>query len=200
VAHENKRRPIRQIRPDVLTLAVDQDKFRAGGGLPAPAALIKEATMTSPPRNNVPPTRGRPFAPGNPGRPLGARHKATRAIEVLLEGQAQALGQRAVQAALEGDMVAMKLCLDRIAPARKGAPIRIELPQTSTMGQVGEAISAVITLVATGELTPDEGEVLVGLLEARRRAIETVEIEARLVAVEERMIHDRRLPPPPQTG
>jgi hypothetical protein len=34
------------------------------------------------------------FAPGNPGRPKGARHRATRAIEALLEGQGEALTQK----------------------------------------------------------------------------------------------------------
>ena len=29
------------------------------------------------------------FAPGNPGKPKGARHKVTRAVEELLEGQAE---------------------------------------------------------------------------------------------------------------
>jgi hypothetical protein len=150
-------------------------------------------------RNSGARTAGGRFGHGNPGKPVGARHRTTLAVEALLAGQAEALTQTAVQAALGGDMVAMRLCLERIAPARRSAPIRIELPQTSTITQVGDAITAVITAVAAGELTPDEGEVLVGLLEARRRAIETVEIEARLVAVEER-IHDRRLAPPAQAG
>ena len=51
------------------------------------------------PRNNAPRTRGRPFAPGNPGRPKGARHKVSRAVEALLEGEAEALTRKAVEAA-----------------------------------------------------------------------------------------------------
>ena len=39
--------------------------------------------------NNAPKTRGRPFQKGNPGRPLGARHKATLAAEALLDGEAR---------------------------------------------------------------------------------------------------------------
>ena len=41
------------------------------------------------------------FAPGNPGKPKGSRHKATRAIEALLEGQTEQLTQAAIDKALE---------------------------------------------------------------------------------------------------
>ena len=45
-------------------------------------------------RNNAVNTRGRPFAAGNPGRPKGARNKATLAVEQLLDGEAEALTAR----------------------------------------------------------------------------------------------------------
>ena len=75
-------------------------------------------------RNNAGTTRGRPFPAGNSGRPRGARHKVTRAVEELLEGQHQAITQKAIDKALEGDGVALRLCLDRIAPPRKDAPVQ----------------------------------------------------------------------------
>ena len=34
------------------------------------------------------------FAPGNPGKPVGARHRATRAVLELLDGEAEALTRR----------------------------------------------------------------------------------------------------------
>ena len=39
--------------------------------------------------------------------------------------------------------------------------------------------------MASGEITPDEAETIAGVLEAKRRAIETVEIERRLQVLEE---------------
>jgi hypothetical protein len=54
------------------------------------------------------------FSPGNSGRPHGSRNKATLAIEGLLEGRAEALPQTAMTKALEGDSVALRLCMDRI--------------------------------------------------------------------------------------
>ena len=74
------------------------------------------------PRNNAGRTRGRPFAPGNPGKPKGARHKATLAVDALLDGEADAITRKAIEMAKAGDSIALRLCLDRIAPSARTAP------------------------------------------------------------------------------
>ncbi|MFN7263478.1 MAG: DUF5681 domain-containing protein [Phenylobacterium sp.] len=140
--------------------------------------------MNDTPRNNAPKTRGRPFAAGNPGRPKGARHKITRAVEALLEGEAEALTRKAVEAALDGDMTALRLCLDRLAPARRDAPVRFDLGLLDGPTAALEATARAIEAMAEGELTPTEAAAVVGLLEAYRKAFETVEIERRLAALE----------------
>ena len=63
------------------------------------------------------------FSAGNSGRPKGSRNKATIAIESLLQGQAEALTQTAVTITLEGDSIALQLCMERIAPTPKDQPI-----------------------------------------------------------------------------
>lgn len=132
--------------------------------------------------------RGRPFqrgSSGNPnGRPRGSRNVTTLAVEALLEGQAEAITQRVVNAALDGEIAAIKLVMDRVAPPRKSRPIQIDLPDVSDARGVALAQAAVVTAVAGGEITPDEGTALSGLLEARRRAIETEELEARIRRLE----------------
>src|SRR5918995_1704061 len=85
------------------------------------------------PRNNAGTTRargsrGRPFAPGNPGRPKGSRHKSTLAAAALLDDEADAITRKAIELAKKGNPVALKLCLDRIAPPRKGRPVPFDLP------------------------------------------------------------------------
>ena len=72
--------------------------------------------MTDASRKSRVNTRGRPFPPGNAGKPKGARSRVTRAMEELLEGEAEALTRRAVEMALAGDAVALKLCMDRCRP------------------------------------------------------------------------------------
>ena len=44
--------------------------------------------------------RGRPFEPGNPGKPKGTRHRTTLAVEALLEGEAEQLTRKAIDLAL----------------------------------------------------------------------------------------------------
>ena len=56
------------------------------------------------------------FGTGNPGKPKGARHRATLAVAALLDGEAEALTRKAVDMALAGDRAAMRLCLERLAP------------------------------------------------------------------------------------
>lgn len=141
--------------------------------------------MTTP-RKNARSTRGKPFEAGNPGRPRGARHKVTLAIEALLEGEADKLTRKAVELALEGDTVALRLCMDRLAPPRKDAPIAIALPSVKSAEDTVAASSAVLEAVGAGEITPDEGGRLMGLLTAHRSIIEIGDLERRLVALEDR--------------
>jgi hypothetical protein len=128
----------------------------------------------------------KPGQSGNPnGRPKGARNKTTIAIEDLLDGQAKALTQKAVDKALEGDMQALRLCLDRICPPRKDRPISLELPKVETIPDIVTAIGVILEAVAAGDITPSEGTALAGLLETKRKAIETEEIERRIRHLEE---------------
>ena len=92
------------------------------------ALSTMETVMDDKPRNNAPITRGRPFPPGNPGRPKGARHKATQAIQALLDGEGEALTRKAIELALAGDATALRLCMDRILPALRERPVVVELP------------------------------------------------------------------------
>lgn len=136
-------------------------------------------------RKNAGTTRGKPFAAGNSGRPPGARHKVTRAVEALLEGQHEALTQAAITKALEGDGVALRLCLDRIAPPRRDAPISITLPPVTSAADAVVASSALLDAVAAGEVTPGEAGPVMALLTAHRAIVETVELERRIAALEE---------------
>ncbi|HEY1745611.1 MAG TPA: DUF5681 domain-containing protein [Xanthobacteraceae bacterium] len=134
--------------------------------------------------------RGRPFAPGvsgNPaGKPRGTRNRTTLAVEALLDGEAEKLARKAVEVALTGDVTALRLCLDRIAPDRRGRPVYLTLPQITDAATVLEAHAVVLAELASGQLTPDEGEALGRLLQSYLKAVETVELDARIAALENR--------------
>jgi hypothetical protein len=60
---------------------------------------------------------------GNPaGRPRGSRNAVTLAAEAMLDGEAEALTRKAIDMALAGDTVALKLCIDRFSPCAEIAP------------------------------------------------------------------------------
>lgn len=124
------------------------------------------------------------FRPGNPGRPAGSRHKSTRAIEELLEGEAEGLTRKAVELALEGDTTALRLCLERIAPPRRDAPVSFEFPLMESARDAAQAAQAVLRAVSGGDITPIEGASVMALVEAYRRTLEITELEARIAALE----------------
>ena len=125
------------------------------------------------------------FTEGNSGRPKGSRNKATIAIESLLLGQAEALTQTAVTQALEGDRVALRLCMERIAPALKDQPVSFSLPIMKNALDASEATGSVLTAVSESELTPIEATRIMGLIDSYRRTLELTDIEERLQALEE---------------
>ena len=125
------------------------------------------------------------FAAGNSGRPKGSRNKATIAIESLLQGQAEALTQTAVTKALEGDSLALRLCIERIASAPKDQPVSFSLPRMNNAMDASEAAGSVLTAVSEGELTPIEALRVMGLIDSYRRTLKLTEIEERLRALEE---------------
>ena len=133
--------------------------------------------------------RGRPFEKGHSGNPRGrtqgSRNKVTLAVENLLGGEAEALTSKAVELALDGDTTALRLCLERLCPPRKDRPIAVKLPELAGAGDTAQAQSAVIHAVATGEITPSEGQALAAMLEAQRRAVEMEDLERRIVALEQ---------------
>jgi hypothetical protein len=94
------------------------------------------------------------------------------------------LTQTAVKKALEGDNVALRLCLERIAPALKDKPVSFSLPKMSNALDASEAAGSVLTAVSEGDLTPIEATRVMGLIDSFRRTLELTEIEQRLQALE----------------
>lgn len=124
------------------------------------------------------------FASGNAGKPKGARHKVTLAVEAMLEGQQEALTQAAIDKALDGDVTALRLCIDRIAPARKDAPISFDLPEIKTAENAADAARSILKAIAAGEVTPLEAATVMGVIEQFRRTLETTDLEKRITALE----------------
>jgi hypothetical protein len=106
-------------------------------------------------------------------------------MEALLDGEAEKLTRTAIDLALAGDMVALRLCLDRAIPPRRDRPVLFALPRVETTADVVKATAALLAAVASGELTPSEAAELGKLLEAHLRAIELTDVQERLTRLEE---------------
>lgn len=126
---------------------------------------------------------------GNPqGRPKGVRNKATVAAQALLEGESEALTRRAVELALTGDVVALRLCLDRLLPPARERALpggAVVLPPLKAEN-LAAASAAIVRAVAAGRLTPGEGQALAALLGQHAKNLELVELENRIARLEAR--------------
>ena len=102
----------------------------------------------------------------------------------FMAGEGEKLTRKAIELAQGGDTVALRLCLERIYPVRKGRLINLDLPKVESAREVLKAIGSTISAVAEGEITPEEGSLVAGLLGSKRKAIETLDIEERLIRLE----------------
>lgn len=132
-------------------------------------------------------TRFKPGQSGNPkGKPRGAKNHATKLAEKLIDNQCEALVQKAVEMALNGDMQALKLLIERLIPARKDRPVKLDLPKIKSAQDIINVMGLIVENVGKGELEPEQAKTLAAILELNRKSIETAEIEERLLALERR--------------
>jgi uncharacterized protein YceH (UPF0502 family) len=137
-----------------------------------------------------------PFQKGQSGNPAGklrgTRNRTSVLIEELLLGEAKPVTEKVIELAKAGDMVAIKLVLDRLAPPRRDQPIRIRLPRLRSAADAAKAMSVIAAATASGRVTPDEGAGLARLMEAYVKTSEAAELEQRVAALEERMVNEQQ--------
>ena len=135
--------------------------------------------------------RGRPFAPGNTlgrGRPKGSRNKATSVGQDLLDQYTPQLVANCIRLALkDDDRSAMRICMERIFPARRDVSIRMSLPRIQTAQDLEKAAEKVTQAIGRGRIAPAEGETMMNIFEIRSRIIEKAHWESRLEKLEGNM-------------
>ncbi len=134
--------------------------------------------------------RGRPFKPGNAGRPPGSKNKITQMVEQLVEGQAEQLVRKVLELAQAGDVSCLRMILDRLYQLRKGQPVNVVMPPINSSQDVLPAIASIWTAIRDGRLTPDEANTLSIVIDRSIQAIELHDITKRVAALEE--AQDRR--------
>lgn len=123
---------------------------------------------------------------GNPnGRPRGSRNKTTLAAYSLFKDEAEAITKEAIEAAKGGDITAIRLCLDRIAPPIKHAPIpAVDLPPLQSLSDLPAFYASLNTLLGDGALSIEELNSLVSMADKFRQSVDLAELELRIEALE----------------
>lgn len=127
----------------------------------------------------------KPGESGNPaGKQPGTRNRATMMVLSIMEGGAKEITEAVIKAAKGGDLAAARLVLERLTPPMRERPISLALPDITTAEGISAAQHAILQAVGAGELMPGEGDTLASILENRRKALETEELERRIAALE----------------
>ncbi|WP_046080104.1 DUF5681 domain-containing protein [Halomonas sp. HG01] len=126
-------------------------------------------------------TKGR-FKPGQSGNPSGRPARAAE-LRRLMDGDAEAVAAKVLEAAKNGDLRAAELVLARCAPVHRPTqqPVTFELDRDKPLADQGRDVMAAI---AAGDLAPDQGRSLLDALAALAKVTEIDEIQRRLSELE----------------
>ncbi len=129
---------------------------------------------------------------GNPaGRPPGSRNKATILAETIFESEAEAIIRMAIDEAKEGDMTAIRLCLERVFPRLRDRATLFDLPPINNAPEALDALTGIVAGVRAGEITAAEGCELSKLVDHYVRALEAKVFEPLLNTLEGQSSGDR---------
>lgn len=134
-----------------------------------------------------------PGQSGNPsGKPVGTRHRATRAVQDLLEGEVESLTRKAIEQALDGNTMALKLCLDRISPILKprSLPIQIDMPPPQNLADTARAF---VMAAAAGAMEPETAAQLVSAVANIARVEEIEQLKDRIQSLERAIHHAQEI-------
>ena len=92
--------------------------------------------------------------------------------------------RKAIEKAKDGDMTAIRLCLDRMVPPVKDKPVSFDLPVIDSAQDAARAVGAVLRAVADGDLTPIEAAEVSKIVSTYVAALEASELEQRIAKLE----------------
>lgn len=124
------------------------------------------------------------------GRPPGSRNRATLLMETLLEEGSERLTRKAIDLATAGDVQALRLCLERLLPARKDRLIELDLRPVGNSEQLADSVAKVVEAIATGQITPGEGEILANILVSQNTVMANRDLQHRIEKLEQSLSHE----------
>jgi hypothetical protein len=130
-----------------------------------------------------------PFAPGqsgNPsGRPKGSGDKRLH-IKKLLNDNLESVFRKAIDMAMEGDMTAIKLVIDKGFPTPRSCAenLDIEVGNVKTQGDLIKVIEQVMLKAINGDLPEDQGKIIASLTKTMSELHKLGELEERIKQLE----------------
>ena len=125
------------------------------------------------------------------GRKAGTPNKATLEIRSLAKDFAltaiNELARLSTEAQSEQARIsACNAILERAyGKSQIGQPIEIELPDTSTVEGINQALAAIVAAAASGKLSPMEAQALCTVIDAQRKTLEIADLEKRIKRLED---------------
>ena len=119
---------------------------------------------------------------GNPkGR--GKSYKKVETLRQLIAKDAPELVKKLIAQALDGDVMAARLLIERAIPAMKPIelPVAIPIDQAASLADQGRSV---IAALAEGVLAPSQAAAILGAMGNLCRLIELADFDARLKALE----------------
>ena len=128
--------------------------------------------------------------PGGPGRSKGRGYELQQAAqEAVTPEYMAAIMRKAVKLALEGNLGAMRFVAERVcgrAPeaSPEAIPLGFALPKLDTAANCATALDRLTNAITQGTIDRDTAKMLLEVIQARLKAIEATDHEARLAELE----------------
>lgn len=122
---------------------------------------------------------------GQSGNPAGRKPGIER-VRQLLDPHREKLVQKALDMALAGDTIALKLCLERLAPLPRSEYERVEVPGLGEAQSMADKARCIVDAAGAGQISADAASMLLGAIASAAKILETDELAERIAALEAR--------------
>jgi hypothetical protein len=121
---------------------------------------------------------------GNPaGRPLGSLNKRSIVAELMDDGGEEIINH-ILKLARAGDRLMLRVCLERLLPRAKHAPVAFPLPKVSNPAEALAALGTIVQGVSDGELAPIDAAQLAITMRMFSQVAADTDHEARIKSLE----------------
>lgn len=130
-------------------------------------------------------TTGR-FVKGQSGNPAGRPKGLNGQLRDALNDHGQEVIDKIIEAAKDGDMAALKMCLDRLVPPLRptSKPVNIDLPEDLGLAATSRHL---LEAAANGKVEPDIAAQLINSLASLARITEITELDERIKQIESQL-------------